>query len=164
MLMLLPLFGFARTAGAPVPKTKLVSIINEYKNYEGVEVVKVGSLGTRALKSMIRLASLSENAPDMRDAMRIISGIRKMLVVDFEDCEPAVRERLARKLQGALDGADLLMEVKDGGTGLMMYGVVAEGSSTVRDFVLYSPEDCSLICLFGSLSLNAVSKLATSVR
>ena len=158
MLMLLPLFGFARTAGAPVPKTKLVSIINEYKNYEGVEVVMVGSLGTRALKS------LSENDPDMRDAMRIISGIRKMLVVDFEDCEPAVRERLARKLQGALDGADLLMEVKDGGTGLMMYGVVAEGSSTVRDFVLYSPEDCSLICLFGSLSMNAVSKLATSVR
>jgi len=154
----------ARSAGSPVPRGALLTIINEYKVYDGVEVVKLGSLGTAAIKSMIKVAALTEDDPDMRDAMRIISGIKKMVVVDFEDCDDWVKERITSKLDRALSGSDLLMEVKDGDSLMSMYGVVSEDSSNVKDFVLYSPADCSLICLFGSLSMSAISRLAASSR
>jgi len=164
LLLALPLLFPARNAGASVPKEKLLGIISEYKVYEGVEVVRVGRVGTSAIKSMIRLAALTEDDPDIRDAMRIIAGIKRVVIMEFEDCDDWVRERICFKLDKALSGSDLLMEVKDGDSGMSMYGVVSDDSSVVKDFVLYSPADCTLICMFGSLSMDAVTRLASSGR
>jgi hypothetical protein len=55
----------------------------------------------------------------------------------------------------------MLMEVKDGSDIMRMYGVVDDRGDKVKDFVLFSPEDCTLICLFGSISLDSVMAVAS---
>ena len=55
----------------------------------------------------------------------------------------------------------MLMEVKDGSDIMRMYGVVDDRGDRVRNFVLFSPEDCTLICLFGTISLDSVLNMAS---
>ena len=44
---------------------------------------------------------------------------------------------------------------------MKIYGVFDEQSGTVQDFVLYAPSDCALICLFGSISMDAIAQLVS---
>ena len=52
--------------------------------------------------------------------------------------------------------SELLMEAKEDGTHMRMFGVVDDAAGTVRDFVIYVPDSGTLICLFGSMSLEAL--------
>ncbi len=45
---------------------------------------------------------------------------------------------------------------------MRIYGVVDESADSVKDFVLYTPSDCALICIFGSISMDAVAKIASN--
>ena len=51
------------------------------------------------------------------------------------------------------------MEVKDESDTMQMYGIIDEDGESVRDFVLYTPADCALICIFGKVSMDAVAKI-----
>ena len=51
------------------------------------------------------------------------------------------------------------MEAKDDDASMRIFGVVDEKTGTVRDFVLHSPDGGTLICIFGSISMDAVSKV-----
>ena len=48
------------------------------------------------------------------------------------------------------------------GEKMRIYGVMDEKTNEVKDFVLYAPSDCSLICLFGTLSMDAMAKIASN--
>ena len=82
-----------------------------------------------------------------------------MSVLDYEDCSTAVRERISARLDRALVGSELLMEAKGDDSAMQIFGVVDDKTGTVRDFVLHAPDDCTLICIFGSISMDAVSKV-----
>ncbi|MCR5518854.1 MAG: DUF4252 domain-containing protein [Bacteroidales bacterium] len=156
LLLILPLGGLA---GNNVPKAKLSAFISEYRHCPGVELVKMGAFPTMIIKNLIR-ANI-EDDPEDRAAMEAISGVRKIMIFEFEDASAAVRNRMVRNLDEILGGSELLMEVKDDDDRMLMYGVVDEKSGKVRDFVLYAPDECALICLFGSISMNAIAKLAS---
>ena len=51
------------------------------------------------------------------------------------------------------------MEVTDEGDQMQIYGLYDERTDVVRDFVLYTPSECALICLFGSISMDTVSRM-----
>lgn len=150
----LPLLAMA---GKNVSKTQLTAVISEFRQYDGVELVRLGSLATSALKTVIRLSAKED--PDSAEALRLLKGIRRLTVFEYEDCQPDIKERISRRLNRTLNGSDLLMEAKDGGDSMRMYGVVDESGDTVRDFVLYSPGSCALICIFGKVSMKALSKM-----
>lgn len=154
------LFAGSEAYGQAVPKEALLSLIREYSNNDGFEVLKVGGLGTTALKAVINLAVMSDGDPEAREAVKAIKGIRRMAIVDFEDCSQQVRDSFTARLKSLLARSEKLMEVKDDGDTLFMYGVVDKSGSKVKDFVLYSVADSSLICLFGSINLDAVMKIA----
>lgn len=158
--ILLSLPALAATQGKTVSKTNLTAALAECRSYEGVELVKLGRAATAALKGAIRLAAIDE--PDAREALRLMKGIHGITVMDYEDCSGANRELISRKLEKALSGSDLLIEASDGGDRMRIYGVVDGKSDKVRDFVLYSPSDCALICVFGSISMDAVAKIAAN--
>ncbi|MBR0224060.1 MAG: DUF4252 domain-containing protein [Bacteroidales bacterium] len=157
--LLLPL---AATAAAPegrVPKTRISSFISEYRHCEGVEVVRLGRVSTAALKGVIRVAARKENDPDARDFLKLMRNVNGLYVFDYEDCRPALRDKINRRLNRLLNNSDLLMEANDEGERMQIYGLYDERTEAVRDFVLFSPSDCALVCLFGSIPMDTVSSM-----
>lgn len=154
--ILLPLFAPA-TAGGSVPKSKITSFIYDCQRYEGVEVVQLGGLAAMALRASLRVAASDD--PDVRAALKLITGIKRISVLNYENCEPAIQDKISRKLDRMLDGSDLLMETRDGDDLMQIYGVVDENNGTVRDFVLHNPTESSLICIFGSIPIEKLARV-----
>ena len=155
--LLLPLAASAARPSRTVSKTEIAAIVSEFRRYDGVEVVKLNRLATGAVKGVVRLAANSD--PDAREALRMMKGLKKLTVLNYDDAAPEVKARLNARLAKALDGSELLMEAKDGDSALQIFGIVDDANGLVRDFVLHAPKDCALICAFGSMSLDSLSKL-----
>ena len=51
------------------------------------------------------------------------------------------------------------MEVNDEEDRMQIFGLYDERTDAVRDFVLYTPSECALICIFGKISMAAVEKI-----
>lgn len=154
---LLPLAASAAQPSRTLSKTELASIVSEFRRYDGVEVVKLNRLATGAVKGVIRLAAKSD--PDAREALRTMRGLKKLTVLEYDGAAPEVKARLNTRIAQALDGSELLMEAKDGSSAVQIFGVVDDANSLVRDFVVHAPNDCALICLFGSMSMDILGKL-----
>lgn len=155
MLSLAVLTGFAGEKNGRIEKERLISIVNDCSHMEGADVVKMGSFGTAAVKSLIRSAA---DEKDTKQILDLIKGIKRVAIVDYEDCTSSQKRNISRRIENALADSELLMEMKDGEDMMRMYGVLEEGSSTIRDFVLYTPGDCALICLFGKISMDAIKE------
>ena len=158
--ILLSFQALAATTEKTVSKTAIASVISECRYYPGAELVRLGRIPTAALKGVIRLAALDD--PEAKEALRIMKGIHGFTVLDYEDCSSSDRFLITRKLERALSGSEMLMEASDGGEKMRIYGVVDEKTDRVRDFVLYAPSSCSLICIFGSISIDAIASIASN--
>lgn len=126
-------------AGNGIRKTQLAGVISEFRNCEGVELVKLGSLATSALKTTIRLSAKDD--PDAGEALELFKGIKRFTVFEYEDSSDSVKQKINRRLDNVFGSSDLLMEVKDGDDVMKMYGVLNEKTGTVGDFVLYEALD-----------------------
>ena len=153
-ILLLPLSGWA---GKNVPKTQLAAFISEYRTCEGVELVQLGAFATAAIRATVRLAA--SNDDDARQAIALMKGVRRLTVLDYEDAPAGVKEKMNHRLDRILNGSELLMEAKDGEDVMKMYGVLDKKGENVSDFVLYTPGDCALICIFGKVSMKAVAEI-----
>lgn len=159
-LLSLTFSGFAaQRPGKAVSKDRLLSIISEYRHNEGFHVVKLGNLATSLVRSAAKVAVKVDGDEEAAEALKMINGVRKVCVVEYEECSDAVRDSFNSKLRKVLGSSELLMEVKDNEDQVFMYGIVDEDATAVRDFVIYVPEDSALICMFGSISMDALSKL-----
>lgn len=154
LALLLPLAAFAAEPAKSVSRSEIESIVSEFRQYDGVEVIKLGSLATGALKAVVRTAGIGD--ADTREALKMIQGLRGLTLMEYEDAPKDIRYRIDRRVERALQKCELLMEAKDGGSRMRMYGSVDDRSGVVRDFVIYVPEDGALICLFGKMSLEAL--------
>ena len=155
--LLLPLTVSAARPTKTVSRTELSSIFSDFRRYDGVEVVRLGRIATGAVKGVIRLAGKSD--PDVREALSAVKGLKSLTVLEYDDCDPAVRERIEQRISHALRNGELLMEARDGGTSMQMFGVVDDAAGTVRDFVIHAPSNCALICLFGTLSMDTLTQM-----
>lgn len=160
ILILVCLMSFAGMAlgATSLTKTRLTSLIKECRTYDGAEVVRLGGFATGALKGVIRIAGAGD--PDTREFFRIFGGIKSISIVEFEDCAPSDRSYINGRIERLLDDAEVLVDIKDDGEHMRIYGVFDEEKNTVKDFVMYSKEECALICLFGKISMDTISELA----
>lgn len=142
-----------------IPSGKLISLINEFQSKENFEVVKVGSLGTAVIKAVTGISATRNLDEEAREALKTLGGIKKVAIVEYEDSIEAVRSRFTNKLNKILATSDLLVETKDGDDVMRIYGVVNDDASLIKDFVIYVPSDCTLICLFGSIPFDYLTKI-----
>lgn len=133
----------------------VTGLIREYNLTEGFETVSVGGLGLGLIK-MIAKPSMDE---EERAALELMDELRRIVVLDYEDADPSKRESFTRRMTDILDRAEKIMEVKDEGDILNIYGTCADDGDSIDDLVIFSPGDCSLICLFGSISSQKVADL-----
>ena len=133
----------------------VTDLIREYNLTEGFEAVSVGGLGLGLIR-MIANASMDE---EERAALELMDELRRIVVLDYEDADSSKRESFTRRMTDILDRAEKIMEVKDEGDILNIYGTCADDGDSIDDLVIFSPGDCSLICLFGSISSQKVADL-----
>ena len=87
-------------AGKNVSKTQLAALVSDYRNCDGVELVQLGSLATSAIKTAIRVSAKDD--PDAAEALKLLGGIRRLTVFEYEDCSPAVKEKITRRIDRIL--------------------------------------------------------------
>ena len=150
------LLPFAMMA-AGVKTSRVNAVISEIKGYEGVELVRLGPLSTFALKAVARISTAGDY--DAKQALAMLNGVKRLTILDYADCSEKIRSEISGRLDKALKGADLLIETKDGNDVMKMYGVVDEKKGIISDFVVYTPGDCALICIFGKVTMSSVEKM-----
>jgi len=158
LLLLLPLTASAARPQKKVSQAEVSSIVSEFRHCDGVEVVRLGWLGTALVKGVA--VHVDDEDGDMREIRRALRGIKGVTVMAYEDASPEVRERLNRRLSRVLDKREVLMEVKDDGETVQIFGVLDEATGLVRDIVFHSPSEGALICMFGSLPMDIIGKIA----
>ena len=145
-------------AFAQVPRAKMSNYITSCKDYEGAEVVHFGGLGAFLMKSAASLVSIEE--PELREVLPLVKGLRGFYLLDYSDCCEADRRKITRKLSRLLSRADLLMEVSDDEGAFRIFGT--DMGTKIKDVVIYTPSDCTVICCFGSIDQDALSRLVTN--
>lgn len=134
-------------AGKPVNKVQ--ALVKEYRQYDGFDNVTMGPLALSLLKT-IALSDADLDRED-REVLRSFSKIRRLTVLDFEDADAVVKERFVKKVQKALKGMELILEAKDDGDQLSIYGI--DDGSQISDCILWNPNS-TLICVKGSVTLD----------
>lgn len=161
ILLTLIIFAFMTgiaSAASPLTRARLKSFIKDCRDYEEVEVLHLGGLATGALKGFISIAGADD--PDIKEFRKISRWVNGMSILEYEDCPASIREEITSKINRLLKGAELLMEASDDGERLSIYGNYDEKKNVVKDVILYSPDDCSLICFFGKIPMDSVYELA----
>ncbi len=165
LFALICLFAFTGCAnGANNEKKKasadsgqLSSLVSEFNAKDGFHVIRIGGLGTSIAKSIMKRAAKEDE--DVRIISNIAEGIDRLMVIEYGDASDSDKERFRAGLQKCLRNSELLLEAKDGGDRVTLYGVISDDTATIRDFIFNIPSDDALVCMFGSVSVDAVGKL-----
>ena len=159
-LSLVPLASLSAAGMGDSRKKEISALIERYKRHEGVEALHLGRLATGALKSAARISSSSDR--QMRDALLLMKGVKSLAIFEFDGCPDALKAEITRRMDTIFKGEEAIMEMTDSGETMKVFGQVDEAKGIVKDLVLYSPSECALICIFGSVSMESLSRLMTN--
>lgn len=135
---------------------RVISAIRDYRYEPGFEVVSVGKFWM----GLTRIAAgLAVETEEERMALSILNNIDKIVVVEYEDASEAKRREFDSRLSGLLDRAEKIVEVKDEEDILYIYGTSVNDAESIDDLMIYIPEDCTLICILGSISAEKIADL-----
>ena len=159
----------AQDSGKKVPRTEINALVNDFRHYDEFESINLG----RFMTSIIRKAgAISIYSDDMDrqereqtkaafDAMKSIKG---MTIVDYEDCSPKIKEKFNNRMTALLEGVELLMSAKDDEDSVYIYGYVTGNGSKVKDLVLFSPDDGTLLCLYGTIDMDKIGQIVATAE
>ncbi len=154
--LLVPVMTFALVPGGKISKIKVSSLVSQYRGKQGVEVIEIGRLGTALLKGVAAMAD--GNDKDTREALTALKGIKGLTIISYEDAEAVLKQKINGKVEKMLKGVELLMEAKDDGETMRIYGTFNEKTGKVSDVGIFSPTDGTFIFLVGSFNLEDISK------
>lgn len=138
-------------------RAELAQTIQEFSSDPDIDVVEIGSLGTSLLKTIAKWGAIGDK--DMQMAVKLMKNLKKISIVDYSSCKQDVKDNFTRKVSGLLSQDNLLMEAKDGGDSMKIYATPDKSGDNLKDIILFSPDNQALICLFGSVSMDAVAKI-----
>ena len=144
----------ASTAWAGNPGGKLRSLVSSFKGTEGFDIVDLGGPAMLLLKAAAR-AEVDD--PEDRAAMDLFRNLRRLTVIDFSEAAPEKKEKFLRKLDRILDGEEVLMEAKDGGEKVSIYGLTSKDGSRIDDIIIRA--DDALISVRGSIRTDQIEAL-----
>lgn len=130
-----------------VKTSDITNVVNDYRGKDGFTVFSIGKFGMSMVAKLAKIA-------DDPEAMKIIKGLDRMVVVEYCDADQAVREEFNEKISTALEGAETIMSVKDGGESMNMYGTISNKGDAIDDLIIFVPEGHALVCFFGEISAD----------
>ncbi|MGN1225611.1 MAG: DUF4252 domain-containing protein [Candidatus Cryptobacteroides sp.] len=135
----------------------LTKLSKEYRNKEGFEVVNLSGFSFSVIRA---LSAFSDADDEFEEALKMLKGVKSMLVVDYEDAKKKDKDAFNAKADAILKDMELLMEAQDEGESVKMYGQISEDGKNLSNFVIYSPEDGALVCFKGKIALDQAMQLA----
>ena len=166
MLMMAGVVCGVSASGTPAPGAEaadrgkantrdVIGLVRNYNHHEGFEVLSVGKLGI-SLVHMIANANADE---DEKAALGILRDINKVVVVSYDEADEAKQQAFNARMGKVLDGAEKILEVKDEGETVNIYGTSVNGGESIDDLMIFIPEDCTLVCILGSISAERIADL-----
>ena len=83
--------------------------------------------------------------------------IKRLTVVDFSDAAPQVREKFIRKAERILADGEMLLEARDGGETVRVYGTSSADGTLLEDVAILA--DNALIFVRGTLRTEQIENL-----
>ena len=154
LITLMMVLTLGATAWAGGQHTKLRNLVSDYRLHEGFEVVDLGGIGMGLLKTAVRM---SVDSPEDRQALELFKSIKRLTVVDFSDASDHAREAFLRKANRILDQGEMLMEAKDGGETIRIYGSSSKDENFLEDIVLLAED--TLIFVRGTIRIDQIEAL-----
>lgn len=148
--------------GKQVPRSAIKALVSEFRHYDEFESISLGKFTTGLLKKAVALGAWTEDKEDREEArltLAVMKSVKGITIADYEDCSFEVRHKFNARLCKLLEGVELLMTAKDDGESLYIYGCTDKDGREVRDLVLFSPDDGSLVCVFGTIRMEDIGKL-----
>lgn len=138
-------------------RAELAQTIKEFSSDPDIEIVEIGSLGTSLLKTIAKWGAIGDK--DAQMAMSLMKNLKKISIVDYSSCKQDVKDRFTSKVTRLLSEDNLLIEAKDGSDSMRIYATEDDKKNALKDLILFSPGNDALICLYGSVSMEAISKI-----
>ena len=149
----------APAAWASNQSGKLRTLVNEYRDEPGVEVVDLGGVALGLLRATIR--TQADNEQD-RKALDVLRSIKRLTVLDYSDAAQSVKDSFLRKAKRILANEEMLLEAKDGGETVRIYGLSSDDGNLLEDIIILA-EDV-LISIKGKIRMDQVSELIETAK
>lgn len=158
MITMTLLMPGATAVAKRIDKSTVKAVTNKYKVRDPeFEVVNLGGFSTWLLKA-------SAGAHGLRDEMAFLKGVKSMYVIDYEDCSRKVNDGFNREMSNLLKNAEIIMETKEDGSVTRIYGHPSPDGSKVSDVIVFSPNDGAMVCIFGTMDVEALSEYVSGKR
>ena len=134
---------------------RVALLVREYSYMPNFEVVNLGRLGLGLVKATIR------NSMDTKDMALLdaIKDVKRVVIANYEDCTPGLKAEFLQRLNDLLDKDQLLVEAKDSGETVSIYGVPSDDGEKVTDLIINVPSDGALICIQGTIPMAKVAEI-----
>ncbi len=168
MILALATFTLSSAAtdgGKKVPRSEIKSIVKEFKRYDDFESITIGKFMMNLIKSIEKMDVENmddDDSKDFENIMNLMKSLDGMIAADYEDCSEDVKTKFNSRMTKALEGVELLMESKDGGDHVYIYGGITKGGEEIKDLIIYSPEEGNFMCLLGTLKVEHLAEFAKS--
>lgn len=126
-------------------------VIRKYDRVECAECINLGGL----------ILSLAKTAVREDIDAELLKTLKRITVFSMEECAPEDRARFASEAETAFGGYEKLMEVRDDEDDLTIY-VKMSAQEVIKEFVVYSGSDASVIILSGKMPMSALEQLIES--
>ena len=147
------------TAWAGTPTGKLRTLMNEFRDEPGFEVVDMGPVAL----GLIRAAARGEvKTEDDRKALQVFKDIKRLTILDFSDAEASRKEKFLRKAKRVLADEEMLLEAKDGGETIRVYGLSNAAGDILEDIVLLA--DDAIISVRGKIRADLIGELVNEAE
>ncbi len=141
------------TAWAGTPTGKLRTLVNEFRDEPGFEIVDMGPLALGLIRAAARTEAKND---DDRKALQVFKDIKRLTVLDFSDADAAHKEKFLRKAKRILADEEMLMEAKDDGETVRIYGLSNVGD-ILEDVIILAGD--ALISVHGKIRADLVGEL-----
>ncbi len=157
--------GTCLNAGAQTTGAKsrdIIDIVHSYSAMDGFEVISVGKFGLNIAKVFAKKSA--ETKEEKKEIAEFMDGLQQMVVVDFEDAADTPKAEFKSKVAAFLKKSEIIVEMKENGETMTIYGSSSNDGKAIDDLIMYVPEDCALICLWGRISANNISEMMDSSK
>ena len=162
------------TAWAGNPAGKLRTLVNEFRDEPGFEVVDMGPVALGLIRAAARGEVKTEDdrkalhargevkTEDDRKALQVFKDIKRLTILDFSDAEASRKEKFLRKAKRVLADEEMLMEAKDGGETVRVYGLSNAAGDILEDIILLA--DDALISVRGKIRADLIGELVNQAE
>ena len=147
------------TAWAGTPTGKLRTLVNEFRDEPGFEIVDMGPLALGLIRAAARTEAKND---DDRKALQVFKDIKRLTILDFSDAEASRKEKFLRKAKRVLADEEMLLEAKDDGETVRIYGLSNAAGNILEDIIILAGD--ALISVRGKIRADLVGELVNQAE